>query len=223
MSASLYVLADPRRPKAIRYVGWTSGDVKKRLQKHITNARTDEINHRCCWIRSLLAVRRRPVLRVVATCPTEEGPAIEVDIIAALRAMGHRLVNGTDGGDGAVGRVVTGETRAKIGRNTRERMANPEARAQIATSLMGHLVSEETRKRIAAKGRGRKQKPATIAKRVAKNTGQKRSPEICAKFSVSQRDVQHGSHSMETREKMSESHRIWWARHKQNKTKGVVT
>ena len=58
--------------------------------------------------------------------------------------------NITAGGDGAVGRVQSEETKQKIGEKAKSRMANPENNPRY-----GAIVTEETRKKISASLKGK--------------------------------------------------------------------
>ena len=102
--------------------------------------RSTKSTHKLNWIRALLADGREPSFIVLQGLV--EGTSrgflgfVESCYIKSLKEIGHKLTNGTDGGDG-------GATRTGC-RNT------PEHNALVSQALMGHLVSAETR---AAQGR----------------------------------------------------------------------
>lgn len=197
--ARLYTLADPRTDE-VRYVGWTSSAPGARLSGHLTAARLDRKNHRCAWIRSLMVNGYKPSMRVLAFLESEDAPIYEMAYIEALRSTGTRLVNATDGGDGATGYVPTAEHRAAISRAGLGRKHTPEARAAISAAKLGKERSPETRLKIslAKMGKrpneealvamrlgqlGRKHSPESIEKTASAHRGMKRSPETCAAIS----------------------------------------
>ena len=210
MYASLYTLGDPKTPGDIRYVGWTSKRPSRRLGVHISDARSGRHQHHCArWIRSLLAAGVRPLMTVVAVCGVEEGPVAEVDLIAALRALGHRLVNGTDGGEGTVGWVPNTETRAKLSAAHLGKKFTPEHRAKLGAAHLGKKRSPEHRATLSAALRGRKLSPEHRARISAAKLGKKLgsfSPETRAKMSAARLGKKH---SPETRAKMSAA---YWAK-----------
>jgi len=197
--ARLYTLADPRTNE-VRYVGWTSCRPGTRLSLHLTAARSGRRNHRCSWIRSLLSHGHKPIMRVLALIGLGDAPIYEMAYIAALRSTGTRLVNATDGGDGATGYVLTAGHRAAISRAGLGRKHTPEARAAISAAKLGKERSPETRLKIslAKMGKrpneealvamrlgqlGRKHSPESVEKTAAAHRGMKRSPQTRAAIS----------------------------------------
>lgn len=75
----------------------------------------------------------------------------EIDLIALYRERGHRLVNRTNGGEGASGLLCTPERREKISRANRGRKLTEEHRAKLSSWVR----TEETRRKISESGRGR--------------------------------------------------------------------
>lgn len=114
-------------------------------------------------------------VRIVARGLSEdEAFKKEIELIAEHRKAGDRIVNHTDGGDGAAGNVPSLETRAKLsaamkGRprfDLRGRKMTREARAKISLSLRGHAVSATTRKKISDAQKG-KPRPELIGRRIS--------------------------------------------------------
>lgn len=60
---NIYALLSPEG--AIRYIGKTKELLSKRLSQHLAESRGGEINHRCNWIRSLLAVGKLPTVQLL--------------------------------------------------------------------------------------------------------------------------------------------------------------
>lgn len=145
-SCVLYYLADTRSPSDIRYVGITRNP-KQRLYAH----RSDKSNtHKACWVRSV-ARDGGSVFMTIANSDLmwEQAVEAEVVIIAAMRSMGFRLTNATDGGEGVAGYVVTDEVRALRAANSLGKRHSEDTRAKMSTWQRGAPKSTETKERIA--------------------------------------------------------------------------
>jgi predicted GIY-YIG superfamily endonuclease len=96
MPFCVYVLKDPTTDE-IRYVGQTNDPIA-RFERHlVSRGRT----HRVRWIRSIFESGSAPKMEVVFFDieTREKACLMEVQVIAALRSHGVKLVNGTDGGE----------------------------------------------------------------------------------------------------------------------------
>lgn len=133
------------------------------------------------------------VIEIVAYFYEEEAAfEHERDLIAELRANGNRIVNLTDGGDGASG--------AKRSEETRRRMSEAAKRRPPPKPM-----SAETRAKMSASHKGLKQSPEAIAKTAAFHRGRKRSPETLARMSEATKGKNVGRYvGPETRAKLSE-------------------
>ena len=117
MEIYIYILKNPNTNE-IRYVGQTN-DLKRRLNKHVTNSRSLKDNrHVSNWIRSLNTV---PVMDVVETCDYSVRNEREQYWIDYYKSQGCDLCNSSKGGAGAgigntncLGRVISEETKQKI-------------------------------------------------------------------------------------------------------------
>lgn len=202
--AHLYTLSDPRNPDAIRYVGWTAKTAEQRLRAHLADARKSDGRgwHRLNWIRSLLAVGVKPIIRVVAVCDFEEGPAAEIGLIATLRALGHRLTNTTSGGEGVpnpspevrarmgaahLGKKLRPESIAKRSAAQTGMKRSPDFCAKMSATMRGRQASEETRKKLSLSHMGNDSALGSIRSLEyrkalsARLTGKKQSPETIEK------------------------------------------
>ena len=139
----IYSLSDPRT-NAVRYVGKTHG-LKNRLWQHINHAKKKNREGRVySWIRALLRDGYEPKIE-----PLEEFPANDIAAweeaerfwIESLRLYGCELTNLDSGGGN--GRVVSAETRAKIGAHSKNRVHSPETRAKIAASCKARMTDAE--------------------------------------------------------------------------------
>jgi predicted GIY-YIG superfamily endonuclease len=92
----VYVLKHPTTDE-IRYVGQTNDPVA-RFEEHL---RAEGRTHRVSWIRSVFNNGSCPKMEVVFwdLDTRERACLMEMNLIAALRAVGTRLCNGTDGGE----------------------------------------------------------------------------------------------------------------------------
>lgn len=146
----IYGLYDPRTEE-LRYIGKSdrpAGRLANQLNEHANT-------HRCHWIQELRALALTPVQVILDACPPgSDWQAIERRYIAAARADGHRLTNGTDGGDGVVG--LSPEARERIRSTWLGRKHSAETRARLsAAQLRRTPASRATRERMSAAHRGR--------------------------------------------------------------------
>ena len=229
MSASLYTLSDPRTGE-VRYVGWTVRKPSIRLSAHMSDARRGIPDYRCRWIRVLLAGGVRPTLSVLALVEEADGAMIEKRAIAAFRARAARLVNATDGGEGAWGWKPSPETLEKMSRGNRGRKPSPKAiqaslrarfgkplspehRAKLSLALRGKKrgpLSPEHRAKIGAANRGNtyclghRHTPGAREKMRLANLGRKHSPESIKKTAMANRGKKRAPRSAEWCAKLSE-------------------
>ena len=217
MRGTIYALADPVTEE-IRYVGKTSGDVRRRLSTHLHNARRPrgEAQQRrlWSWLRSL---QEKPLLIVLEEA--EDVDEAERRWIGDLRKRGARLCNMTDGGDG-----LSGEGLAKSIAFHTGRKRPPETGSRISAALKGKPRSEahlhagrEHSERMRGEGNsfyGKHHSAETKALLSEKRKEFRHTPESRAKISASLRatNVERGFHvSEEARERIAESKRSQWA------------
>lgn len=99
VKSSIYGLFDPRdKGSNIRYVGFTSKDLKKRLCEHIYESKKKK-NHRHKWIASLLSEGVLPEIVLIERVCDEEWKAREQYWISYY---GSALTNSTIGGEGLI-------------------------------------------------------------------------------------------------------------------------
>lgn len=118
-------------------------------------------------------------VKINLTC--NEALSLEVTTIAKLSKK-YKLTNRTIGGQGAAGRIVTAETRAKIG-----------AASKGNKNCVGRVLSDSTKRKIGAAHKGRKRKPFTDATRLKMSLA-----------TTGSKNPMFGKHvSAETRDKLS--------------------
>lgn len=195
---SIYGLFDPETG-ALRYIGQTLR-LRERYENHC-NEKTN--THRSHWIQALRRKGLRPIPCVLEWLPDGSGWAdVERAWIAAARAAGCRLVNGTDGGDGVngmpeesrrriretwIGRKHTNETKLLIGAKSKGRRHSQESRDRMRDLMTGREFTPEWREKISAGLR--KLTPGQAAEiRALRAAGVPRK-EVATRFGVSQDTV----------------------------------
>lgn len=184
-----YILYGLRREdEEIRYIGITSC-LETRLSQHLNDRR--QPNHRINW---MVAAKREGVpIRIVPFCILhckDDASRLEIAVIAALKELDFRLVNGTPGGDGLgkgsehphFGKKMPREAVEKSAAAHRGKKKSAEARQKMSLARRGKKKSLEWRQKM------RKPKSlATRAKMSAWQIGRKLSPETKAKQSESKK------------------------------------
>lgn len=174
---TIYALCAPDTGE-IRYVGKTVWPLRRRLRSHVAEAAGGASRHRCNWIRSLSSP---PVIRPLVVVPDSFASAMEMRTILHLRRTGHRLVNGTDGGEGAPGRRHTDEAKARVGAANRGRKPSAETRAKMSAAHLGRKFPPE---RTRLRGRKRPRTPEWQAKLTKALPRRPLAPEHRAKVSA---------------------------------------
>lgn len=161
----LYALLDPNT-RELRYIGKTKSELRVRLRGHLREARGGSKSHKSNWLRTL--GDKEPI--IVPYCDVPDGydvNALEREAISALRAADYPLTNMSAGGDGGWSdaaraavqdRIVSSETRAKIGAANTGRTHTVEARAKIKAARAVQTmkpVTEATKVKISAALKGR--------------------------------------------------------------------
>ncbi len=163
----VYALIDPAEPNHVRYVGKTS-NLKVRPLWHTKYFNADWVKptHKSKWLGSLRDAGREADWYVLAVASDEnELNELEKRFIKELKQQGHRLTNGTEGGEGALGRKPSVETRFKIGSANRGKKLSLETRLKMSAARIGRKRqphSQEAKAKIAASKRG---KPLSAAHR----------------------------------------------------------
>jgi len=161
--ARIYVLVDPLTSE-IRYVGWTTKPLHRRLRHHLTEAKKSN-NHKSTWVRSLVRRGYVPDIRLVQEVPLTVWKEAEVYWIAKFKSLGCPLVNATSGGEGTPGHVVSDSVREQNSQLHKGKVISESHREAISQSAKkrwerwrtdGSSASEETREKIRAARTGKK-------------------------------------------------------------------
>ena len=188
--AFIYVLIDPRTEE-IRYVGWTSTTLKRRLQAHLCSRSGV---HRTRWIQSLLREGLRPCIRAVQQVPLGSWGDAERYWIAYFKKIGCPLTNGTEGGEGSLGHQVNIEARQRISACHKGKKISPAQRRAV-----GEAASERWRRWRAS---GAKMPQDVRDKIGAANKGKKHSEAVKSKLAVARKGL---TKSAEHREKIRQT------------------
>jgi hypothetical protein len=183
----IYGLVDPFEPGHVRYVGMATQP--RRPYEHAKEARkSTQQTHKLNWIRQVQAVGSEPSVLILEElpegCDREFLGFVESCYIKSLREIGHKLTNGTDGGEGLVN--PTEEVRARISASTRAGQAPEDVREKmrVAARKRWEDPAERLRKSESAKAAMTAERRAVIS---AANRGR-----VC---------------SDKTRQKMREAHK----------------
>ena len=139
----IYTMADPFTPDNVRYVGKTTQTLQSRLAKHCYDKTK---NHKKSWIAFLAKSGRKPIITEIEAIVSSDQHAAsdaEKKWIAHYRAMGCKLVNLTDGGEGIYGYKHTAAAIAKISSAGKNHMT-PELKAKLLAANSGRHPSPET-------------------------------------------------------------------------------
>lgn len=185
----VYALVDPRDGQ-VRYVGKSATGMKRPNEyRYLCGA---EKTYKANWIRQLLMLGLDYEVVVLERLATKDQlPFAEKKWIAALRFAGARLTNMTDGGDGQCGLKHSAEAIAKISAANATRVWSTESRQRLSESKRGNkcgadrIITEEARHNISKAALKRFQNGIHPAKGVKR--------------------------SAETKAKMAEARRRWWA------------
>lgn len=208
----IYALYDPTlSPAPVRYVGFTSKSVKRRLTEHIAEAKAGQSSHRLRWIASLLKRGVKPAATVLEAVSAENWQERERFWISQFES--GQLTNATAGGDGLVNpsHEVRAAIAAKVSaglRGNQRRKGVPhddETRQRISASVKaseahaaassdkrgkpGRPLSDAAREKIRAAKLGVKRAPFSpehIEKLRQASSGRKHSDESKTKISASQ-------------------------------------
>lgn len=234
--ARIYTLSDPRTLE-VRYVGMTTKTLEARLKGHLRNLR--EKNHRARWINSLRDAGLTPVIAEIDAVSVDRRVEAEQRWIALYRAQGARLVNSTDGGEGAPGFKMSPEARKKLSEakrgkpqphllpyrlgvphseETKERIRkatirqfqDPAQRDAVSRVHKGKVISEEHRRIVSEASTRRWEEWRTEGRTVSEETR--------ARIVAAAKARKPHPQTPESRAKVAEAKRRWWAERKAAKT-----
>lgn len=127
--ATIYALADPKKPDVIRYIGRTVGGLSVRLTNHIRD-RNAQRTHKNNWINLLLSEGRRPTIWAIEECKDECAPERENYWISFFEPLG----------------LLTNTKKSGSGNNKSERPRNMTPAQQAAVQRM--IEARKFKKRV---------------------------------------------------------------------------
>lgn len=131
MKYIIYGLTDPDTQE-VRYIGKSTSGMKRPLEhKKPSNLKVQ--SHKVNWIKSLISVNKMyGIIVLESTSAPEELDAREIYWISEYKNRGVNLTNGTDGGEGALGREVSDNTKEIMSKRRKEYYENnPEKAKEI--------------------------------------------------------------------------------------------
>lgn len=145
----IYCLKHPDTQE-IRYIGITSKSLKKRLSKHIDNAKYTKHNkHLCNWINSILKLDKLPIIELIELAQENAWQEREKYYISIF----PNLLNASLGGEGNFGFRHSEESKRKMGRKGIS--PSKETLLKRSKALKGRIISEEHRQKIGAANKGK--------------------------------------------------------------------
>jgi len=196
--AHIYTLSDPTTNQ-IRYVG-KSMRPSTRLCAHVKDI---AVNHKTCWIKSLVRIGLRPILDVVESVPVDEWEDAERFWISYLRFIGCPLTNIESGGCGQ--KIVSDSTREKLRILSTGRRMSEDAKMKLRAANTGVKYTPARRAKLMERLLNNPQTESTRAKKRASMLGRKVAPETRAKISASRMGRFKRPMSEEQKRKLSKS------------------
>jgi hypothetical protein len=142
----IYGLVDPTNDE-IRYVGWTSVGLEKRLHNHMKPSELKKETHKNHWIKKLLKLGLQPsIVELEKVLYCDHGKMEEKWIAFYGR---DKLTNGTDGGEGMKGWVPSDESRKKMSDAMKKFMQSDDAiklKENLRDRSIEQWKTEESRK-----------------------------------------------------------------------------
>lgn len=183
----IYALHCPDPSSNSVYVGKSARGMERPLE-HFDNFELRRYAHlpRAKFVMSCRKRGIEPEIVVLEVCASADDlNEAEIFHIAAFRAMGMKLLNLTDGGDGVLGHKFTDEARAKMSAVWERRFEeDPGARDRLINQSRGYWAKPESLEKQRQKMLGTKQTPESVAKTSAAHRGAKRSPESKARMAA---------------------------------------
>lgn len=110
----IYALTDPFENDVIRYIGKSSCGLARPREHFKASSRLAK-THKNNWINEVVDKGAFPNIKVIEYVDDPEFLSYyEIGNIAYYRSIGCKLTNGTDGGEGSLGRIQSDETKSKI-------------------------------------------------------------------------------------------------------------
>lgn len=177
----IYALNDPTRQHLgkTRYIG-KAADPYRRYEEHLKTCR--EKTHKASWIWSLLRIGQTPILEILDEVPEVEWELWEREWIRLYRALGFRLTNGTDGGEGLKNPSL--ETRKKMRDSHIGKTLTTGHRKKISDAGLGRVPTAATRIKLSIANRNKHPTLESRERNRIAHAGRRHSPESRIKISA---------------------------------------
>lgn len=137
--AFIYTLSHPITNE-IRYVGYTTKKIEKRVQEHIRQSHIS-ITYKNNWINSLKLNNLIPIIEIIDEVPFNEWKFWETHYIFLFRSWGFNLTNSDFGGQGA--NIWTKERIQKASSSKKGKLFSEEHKKNISIALKGKKKTKE--------------------------------------------------------------------------------
>lgn len=183
-------MRDPRT-REIRYVGKTTQGMRRPRDHMRSGALSKDHTHKGCWIRLLIKEGLTPEIIILETAVCAEVlNTLERQWIRIGRAaLGKRLTNLTEGGEGALGLEVSVSTRLKHSDARKREWADPEIRNRRLSAALSARRTPEVSAKVSAKQKEVWQRSEHRALVSTKQKITKATPEYKSKFRAARKVV----------------------------------
>lgn len=217
MKAQVYTLSDPNTNK-IRYIGVTIRTLEVRLLEHIKECFSNKVTHKLNWIRSLLEQNLKPHIELLANIEESDIDKIyekEQEIIRIYKEAGFNLTNGTDGGKGTWGHILSKEAKDKIANKASQQWVNytKEKKTELSLQTSKRLKGNSYRK-------GKKDPPHRIEskKGIIKGKGSPTWKGYIVKLDKNMQELQRWESISDAAKELDVDYRSIWLAAKTGKT-----
>lgn len=169
----VYKLVDPDDEDEVsKYIGITIQSLHIRLTHHCSKYETQVNTHKANWIKSLLKQGKKPVIILLEEIiGWKNACEREMYWIQYCKENGISLTNGTLGGDGTLGSILTDEHKAAISKAQSGKIVSDETRKKLSDiniGKSGYKHSEESKEKMR-----KPRSPEAIKNLIAAKTGEK--------------------------------------------------
>jgi hypothetical protein len=192
----IYYLSSSESPKCVKYVGFTSAGLSRRLKDHIRVSLRNNQQQLLLynWVRKITSNGETLLITELQSgYGLSDGMSAETAWIWYYLDQGYSLKNASLGGEGMTGYKHTAESRAKI------------SAANIGNkNALGFKHSDEFRRNLSIKAKNQKQSRESIERGAAKKRGRKHTEEHKRKISEAGKGKHNRPMKEATKRKLSE-------------------
>ena len=148
MIVQFYTLVDPRTGVP-RYVGKTDVGLVSRLYRHIRAAKKEGGTPLRNWVRKLISLELSPEIKLIAEHELEDWGPVEQHYIRLFKALGAKLLNLAEGGQGwSKGMKHTEKTKRKMSEARKGWKPSDKTREIWSRQRRGRKPTDETRAKM---------------------------------------------------------------------------